>query len=327
MPISSKRIFITGIAGFIGFHLAKFLNQKKQFVIGCDNFNDYYDPNLKKKRAKQLTQLGIEVIDADICDKEQLESILDKHKITHVVHLAAQAGVRYSLIAPEKYVHSNLQGFVQILEILKNRSDIKLVFASSSSVYGLNQKIPFSETDKTILPANFYAATKIAGEAMAHSYHHLYGISIIGLRYFTVYGPWGRPDMAYFLFTESIMQGKPIAIYDGGLMKRDFTYIDDIIEGTAAALDYDAKFEIFNLGNNSPVEVTQLISIIEEETKKKAIKDFRPKQPGEVPTTYADISKSQKYLQFEPRTSLKEGMKIFVDWYLSECYTTHHGPN
>ncbi|HSX03921.1 MAG TPA: NAD-dependent epimerase/dehydratase family protein [Rhabdochlamydiaceae bacterium] len=322
MSISSKRIFITGIAGFIGFHLAKFLKQKNQFVIGCDNFNDYYDPNLKKKRAAQLANLGIQVIDADICNAEKIAAELENHQISHVVHLAAQAGVRYSIIAPEKYVHSNLQGFAALLEILRRKPKVKLVFASSSSVYGLNQKIPFSETDQTVHPANFYAATKIAGEAIAHSYHHLYGMSIIGLRYFTVYGPWGRPDMAYFLFTDAIMKGKPIVVYDQGKMKRDFTYIDDIVEGTAAALDLDAGFEIFNLGNNSPVEVTNLISIIEKETKKSAIKELRPMQAGEVQTTYADISKSQKALHFQPRTSLEEGMKHFVDWYLEECYTT-----
>ncbi len=321
MVISSKRIFITGIAGFIGFHLAKFLKQKKYFVMGCDNFNDYYDPNLKRKRAQILADLGIPILDADICHGPQIEAAIEDQKITHMVHLAAQAGVRYSLLAPEKYLHSNLEGFVQILEILKKRPHIKCVFASSSSVYGLNQKIPFSETDQVVHPANFYAATKIAGEAIAHSYHHLYGIPMIGLRYFTVYGPWGRPDMAYFLFTDAIMKGNPIAVYDNGKMRRDFTYIDDIIEGTAAALDYDTSFEIFNLGNHTPVDVSTLISIIEKETKKNALKQYKPKQAGEVPTTYADISKSQKALRFQPKIPLEEGMKLFIDWYLKECYT------
>ncbi len=320
MSISSKRIFITGIAGFIGFHLAKFLNQNNHFVIGCDNFNDYYDPKLKKMRSQLLQAEGIQVLEADICHADKLGQALDEHNITHLVHLAAQAGVRYSLVAPEKYVHSNLQGFVQLLEVLKRRSHIKLVFASSSSVYGLNQKIPFSETDKTIHPANFYAATKIANEAIAHSYHHLYGISMVGLRYFTVYGPWGRPDMAYYLFTEAIMQGKPIILYDSGNMQRDFTYIDDIVKGTVAALDFDAGFEIFNLGNNQPSAITQLISIIEKETKKSALKEYKPMQAGEVPITFADIVKSQKALHFQPKTSLEEGMKLFVEWYLKECY-------
>lgn len=317
MSISSKRIFITGIAGFIGFHLAKFLHGRGFFVLGCDNFNNYYDPALKKQRAEQLLALGIEVVDADISDSPLIESLLVKNKITHCVHLAAQAGVRYSLTFPEKYVHSNLHGFTQILEVLKRHPHIKFIFASSSSVYGLNQKIPFSEEDKTVHPANFYAATKIAGEAIAHSYHHLYGIPTIGLRYFTVYGPWGRPDMAYFLFTDSIMQGKPIQVFHEGKMQRDFTYIDDIIQGTCAALDFEADFEIFNLGNHRPVEILHLIELIEKKIGKKAIKEFKPMQSGEVLTTYADISKSQQALCFHPKTSLEEGMDKFLDWYLN----------
>lgn len=318
MSISSKRIFITGIAGFIGFHLAKFLKEKQIFVTGCDNFNDYYDPGLKKQRAKILSDLGIPIIDADICNTALIENAVQENEITHFVHLAAQAGVRYSMVAPEKYVHSNLQGFVHILEMLKKHSQIKFIFASSSSVYGLNQKIPFSEEDKTIQPANFYAATKMAGEAIAHSYHHLYGIPTIGLRYFTVYGPWGRPDMAYFLFTDAILQGKPIVVFHEGKMKRDFTYIDDIVAGTAAALDCDASFEIFNLGNNQPVEINDLISIIENKTGMQAIREFKPIQSGEVLTTYADITKSQKALNFQPQTSLKSGMEKFLNWYLKE---------
>lgn len=317
MSISSKRIFITGIAGFIGFHLAKFLHEKGIFVLGCDNFNNYYDPLLKKQRAAQLLALGIQVVETDICASSLIDNLLIKNQITHCVHLAAQAGVRHSLTFPEKYVHSNLQGFTQILEVLKQHPHIKFIFASSSSVYGLNQKIPFSEEDKTIHPANFYAATKIAGEAIAHSYHHLYGIPTIGLRYFTVYGPWGRPDMAYFLFTESIMQGKPIPVFHNGKMRRDFTYIDDIVQGTVAALDQDVKFEIYNLGNHHPVEILDLIKLIEKKTGKSAIKEFKPMQSGEVLTTYADISKSQKALHFEPKTSLEEGMDKFLDWYLN----------
>ena len=315
MSISSKRIFITGIAGFIGFHLAKFLHEQGCFVLGCDNFNPYYDPALKKRRAAELLALGIQVIDADISDSPLIESLLINHEITHCVHLAAQAGVRYSITFPEKYVHSNLHGFTQILEVLKRHPHIKFIFASSSSVYGLNQKIPFSEEDKTIHPANFYAATKIAGEAIAHSYHHLYGISIIGLRYFTVYGPWGRPDMAYFLFTESIMQGKPIQVYHDGKMQRDFTYIDDIIQGTAAALELDASFEIFNLGNHQPVEILHLIKLIENKTGKKAVIEFKPMQPGEVLITYADISKAKARLGYHPRIKIEEGIPLFAKWF------------
>lgn len=317
MSISSKRIFISGIAGFIGFHLAKFLNKCGYFVIGCDHFNDYYDPALKRARAKVLSSLGIAVLEVDICNTPLLEPTIKEKKITHFVHLAAQAGVRYSLLAPEKYVHSNLTGFVQILEMIKKYPEIKLVFASSSSVYGLNQKIPFSEEDKIVQPANFYAATKIAGEAMAHSYHHLYGISVVGLRYFTVYGPWGRPDMAYFLFTDAIMRGRPITVYHEGKMERDFTYIDDIIAGTAAALDLDAGFEIFNLGNNQPAPILDLITIIEKKVGRKALKEFKPMQVGEVLTTFADIAKSGKALNFQPKTSLEQGMEHFLDWYLN----------
>jgi UDP-glucuronate 4-epimerase len=317
MTLSSKRIFITGIAGFIGFHTALFLKKNGHFVIGCDNFNDYYDPRLKRERAQLLAESGIEVVDADICEKERLADLVDRHKITHLIHLAAQAGVRYSLLAPETYLQGNLVGFGRILELLKARPQIKCVFASSSSVYGLNQKVPFAESDMAVQPANLYAATKIAGEMMAHSYSHLYGISLVGLRYFTVYGPWGRPDMAYFLFTEAILRNQTITVYDEGRMARDFTYIDDIVEGTAAALDYETPFEIFNLGNNTPASVSTLISLIEDKTKKKSAIRHEPKQPGEVQITFADIAKSQKALNFQPKTSLEKGIDSFINWYLA----------
>lgn len=312
-----KRILITGIAGFIGFHLASFLNKRGDFVVGCDNFNDYYDPLLKKLRAEQLQLNGIAIQFMDICNQNELELLLSKNQITHVVHLAAQAGVRYSLQHPEKYLHSNLNGFLQILEVLKKFPKIKLTYASSSSVYGLNDKIPFAETDPTTKPANFYAASKIANEAMAHAYHHLYGISTTGLRFFTVYGPWGRPDMAYFSFARAIMNGEPIQLFNQGKMKRDFTYIDDIIKGTAAAIDLQAPCEIFNLGNNRPEELMHLIEILEKKLQKIAIKKFLPMQPGETSITYADISKSQKLLGFVPSTSLEQGLEHFINWYRS----------
>ncbi|MCK4934964.1 MAG: NAD-dependent epimerase/dehydratase family protein, partial [Simkaniaceae bacterium] len=222
-----KKIFITGIAGFIGFHLAKYLHNRGDIVIGCDNFNAYYSPELKRARSDQLKKLGISVHALDIQETNALKDLIHKNHITHIVHLAAQAGVRYSLTHPESYEENNLKGFLSILEICKSHPQIKLTYASSSSVYGLNKKIPFSENDPTDAPTNLYAATKKANELMAHAYHHLYGISVTGLRYFTVYGPWGRPDMAYFLFAKAIQKGEPINVFNHGKMRRDFTYIDD----------------------------------------------------------------------------------------------------
>ncbi len=311
----TKRIFISGIAGFIGFHLALFLKRRGDFVIGCDNFNTYYDPHLKQKRAALLKEEGIPVLSEDICHAEAIEKILVTHQITHIAHLAAQAGVRYSMTHPEKYVHSNLDGFIKMLEICKRHPHIKLTYASSSSVYGLNKKIPFAESDPTDTPASFYGATKKTNEVIAHSYHHLYKIPCTALRFFTVYGPWGRPDMAYFSFTKAILEGNPIQVFEKGELKRDFTYIDDIIQGTAAAIDLGADWEIFNLGNNHPESVLDLISHIERETGKKAHIEFLPMQPGDVKITYADITKSQKLLGFSPATSLATGIAHFVEWY------------
>lgn len=310
-----KRLLITGIAGFIGFHLARHLKNRGDFVIGIDNFNSYYDPMLKKERATILKKENIEVLVEDICHEEALQKLLSQHKITHIVHLAAQAGVRHSLLKPNDYVSSNLQGFVSILEACRKHPHVKLIFASSSSVYGLNRKIPFSVEDPTDLPTNLYGATKKANEVMAHSYHHLFGLHITALRYFTVYGPWGRPDMAYFHFTDAIMQEKPIQIFNHGQMKRDFTYIDDIVEGTIAAIDLSAPYEIFNLGNHRPVPLIQLIEEIEKGLGKKAIREYLPMQPGEVLETYADIEKSQKMLNFFPKTSIEKGIASFIDWY------------
>lgn len=310
------RIFITGIAGFIGYHLAIALSKRGDRVVGCDNFNSYYDPHLKKTRGNNLTQLGVKVFEGDITDFVFLEKQVVDFDITHVVNLAAQAGVRYSMVNPKSYVDSNLDGFVSVLEVVRRYPHIKLIYASSSSVYGLNQKIPFSETDSTDHPSNLYAATKKADELMAFAYHQVYGISVTGLRYFTVYGPWGRPDMAYFSFTKAICEGTPLQIYNQGNMERDFTYIDDVVRGTVAAIDLGSACEIFNLGNNHPESVLTLISLIEKYTGKKAIRELLPMQPGEVPITYADISKSNKQLNFWPTTSLEEGMGKFVKWYI-----------
>lgn len=310
-----KKVFVTGAAGFIGFHLCTALKKRADFVIGLDNFNPYYDVSLKNLRANILKDQGIEVIKADINDTEILEKIIFDNKITHVVNLAAQAGVRFCFDNPKAYVDSNLVGFVNVLEVLKNFQNIKFIFASSSSVYGLNDKIPFSPTDTTDNPTNLYGATKKANEALAFSYHHIYKIPMIGLRYFTVYGPYGRPDMAYFKFTKDILDGKKIEIYNQGDMKRDFTYIDDIIEGTIAALDKVEKFEIFNLGNNSPVNLLDFISIIEKKLGKQAIKKFKPLQKGEMLSTYADIKSSIEKLNFKPKTNIEVGMEKFIDWY------------
>lgn len=309
------KIFITGIAGFIGFHLASYLKKRGDFVLGCDNFNHYYNPQLKKERVKKLIELGMTVIDADIRDAALLEKLVVEHHVTHFVHLAAQAGVRHSIHHPEAYVDSNLNGFVQVLEVVRRHPDIKFIYASSSSIYGKNQKVPFSESDPTETPCSLYGATKKSNELIAQAYHHMYGLSVTGLRYFTAYGPWGRPDMAYFSFTDAITQGKPIQVYHDGHMKRDFTYIDDIIEGTVAAIDLGASCEIFNLGNNHPEDVLTLVSLIEKLTGKTAQKQFLPMPPGDVLITYADIAKSQEKLNFCPKISLEEGMGHFLRWF------------
>jgi UDP-glucuronate 4-epimerase len=313
--MSDKKILVTGSAGFIGFHAAQALKKRGDFVIGCDHFNNYYDPSLKRARASLLEQQGIETIDVDICHMPTITALIEKHEITHLLHLAAQAGVRYSLQHPESYIHSNLNGFIQILETLKQFSHIKLIYASSSSVYGLNAKIPFSETDRTDQPTNLYGATKKSNEITAHAYHHLFGIASTGLRFFTVYGPWGRPDMAYFSFTKSILEGTPLSIYGKGMLQRDFTYIDDIVRGILAAIDLGAPCEIFNLGNHKPEKILDMVGILEELLGKKALIAFEPMPPGDMPVTYADISKSQQQLGFQPTVDLREGLKRFTDWY------------
>ncbi len=310
-----KRILITGAAGFIGYHLALHLKKRGDLVVGIDNFNAYYDPKLKRDRRDQLVQAGIEILTADIRDRDFLRLLLLRNEITHVVHLAAQAGVRHSLFEPDDYVASNLHGFVSILEACRTFPGIKLIYASSSSVYGLNQKTPFSIDDPTDKPANLYGATKKANEVMAHAYHHLYGLSVTALRYFTVYGPWGRPDMAYYRFTSQICEKQPIQVFNRGQMRRDFTYIDDIVSGTAAALDLGSACETFNLGNNCPVDLLHMIHLLEEGLGRKAVKEMLPMQMGEVTETYADIEKSQKMLGFQPSMTLEEGISRFLDWY------------
>jgi len=313
--MSNKRILVTGAAGFIGFHLCKYLRAREDAVIGLDNFNDYYDPQIKFDRTEKLKALDIEVTKGDILDVDLLEKLVVKNKITHLVHLAAQAGVRYSLVNPSAYVKTNIDGFLTILELCRKHPEIYLTYASSSSVYGTNTKTPFSIDDRTDHQASFYGVTKKTNELMAQAYHHLYKIPVTGLRFFTVYGPWGRPDMAYFSFTKAILENRPIDVYNFGKMSRDFTYVDDIVAGIAAAVDLESSYEIFNLGNNQPEPLSSLIESIENALGKKATQRQMPMQSGDVEATYADIETSTKKLGFLPKTSLKEGIGKFVEWY------------
>lgn len=312
--MSSKRVFVTGAAGFIGFHLARALKRRGDEVLGFDNFNDYYSPDLKRKRTGILEKEGIKVVEGDICDAEALSRACQDS--THFVHLAAQAGVRYSLTNPQAYVKANIEGFVNVLEWCRKQKQVSLVYASSSSVYGRNSKTPFSINDPVDHPASLYGATKRSNELLADTYQALYRFSTIGLRFFTVYGPWGRPDMAYFSFTKALMSGEPIEVYNEGKMERDFTYVDDIVEGILAAIDRKtSKSELYNLGNEKPVSVLKFIEILEKITGRKAKKKLLPMQLGDVLSTHADISLSKQYLGFSPKFSLEEGLGKFVEWY------------
>lgn len=309
-----KRILVTGAAGFIGFHLAEKLAKRGDFVIGYDNFNAYYPPSLKRERAKLLKNLNIDVIEGDICDKTLLD-VIEKKEITHLVNLAAQAGVRHSLTHPEHYLKSNIDGFVNVLETCR-KANIPLTYASSSSVYGNNQKVPFSIEDRVDNQASLYGVTKRTNELLANTYHHLYGIPVTGLRFFTVYGPWGRPDMAYYKFTKAVLEGTEITIFHEGKLRRDFTYIDDIVNGTVSAIDLEAPCELFNLGHHKPITVLDFVNLLENILGKKAKKQFLPMQPGDVLETFADISHSQQKLGFYPSTPIEKGLKSFVEWYL-----------
>lgn len=332
---SGMSVIVTGAAGFVGSHVSLALKKRGDGVVGVDNFNSYYDPSLKKARKTLLSSHGIFVIEADINDAKLLSKLFDVVQFTHVMHLAAQAGVRYAIENPASYVHSNIAGLVTLLEACKSADpQPAIVWASSSSVYGLNDKVPFSEEDRTDQPASLYAATKKAGEEITHTYNHIYGLSITGLRFFTVYGPWGRPDMAYFSFTRNILQGKPITIYRGKDhvdLARDFTYIDDIVKGCLGSLDTAqkstgsggkkkgaAQYRIFNLGNTSPVTVPKLVSILEKYLKVKAKKNvIEMPGNGDVPFTHANISHARIELGYKPVTNLEAGLKKFVKWYLS----------
>lgn len=313
--MKQKRILVTGAAGFIGYHLSRLLIQRGDIVTGMDNFNDYYTPQLKYDRSSALKTLGVEVIAGDLLNPSVLEELIIKHQITHLVHLAAQAGVRYSLVNPHAYLSTNIQGFLNILEICRKHPHLFLTYASSSSVYGTNTTVPFSVNDRTDNQASFYGVTKKTNELMAQTYHHLYQIPVTGLRFFTVYGPWGRPDMAYFSFTKAILEKRPIDVYNFGQMSRDFTYIDDIIGGIAAAIDLESSHEMFNLGHHHPEPLSTLIQLLEEALEEKAILNYLPMQSGDVAATFADIDHSQKKLGFSPKTSLQEGIGKFIDWY------------
>jgi UDP-glucuronate 4-epimerase len=329
-----KKILVTGAAGFIGFHLSRKLCENDWNVVGLDNLNDYYDINLKKDRLNILKQNeNFKLYQVDLVERESVKKIFNSEKFDCVVNLAAQAGVRYSLKNPYSYVDSNLSGFLNILEGCRHNPVEHLIYASSSSVYGANTKMPFSVHDNVDHPVSLYAATKKANELMAHTYSNLYKIHTTGLRFFTVYGPWGRPDMALFIFTKKIIEDKPIDVYNNGKMRRDFTYIDDIVDGIIKLIpripepnpkwngdnpDVATSFvpyKLYNIGNNKPVELLKFIEVIENNLGKKAVKNFMPIQPGDVPATYADIDDLINAVGFKPSTTIEEGISKFISWY------------
>jgi UDP-glucuronate 4-epimerase len=308
-------VFLTGAAGFIGFHVSKKLLETGNEVIGIDNMNDYYDPALKEARLSLLSKYSnFKFYKIDLCDFDGLKSIFDKFNPQLICHLAAQAGVRYSITNPFAYQKSNSEGFLNIIELSKNYKVSNFVYASSSSVYGNNTKLPFSESDPVDHPISLYAATKRANELTAHCYSHLFGIPCSGLRFFTVYGPWGRPDMALFMFTKAILEGKPIQVFNNGKMMRNFTFIDDIVDGVIRVLETPKPYEIYNIGNNRAENLLDFIKEIETNLGKKAQMQFCPIQPGDVPATVADINKICS-IGYEPKTNIDKGISQFVSWY------------
>ncbi len=316
-------VLLTGAAGFIGMHAGLRLLQQGHTVIGIDNLNDYYDVSLKRARLARLQACdGFHFAQADIADREAMQQLFARWQPQQVLHLAAQAGVRYSLQHPYAYADSNLQGFLTVLECCRHHDVQHLVFASSSSVYGGNTKLPYSEDDVVDQPISLYAATKKANELMAHSYAHLYGMACTGLRFFTVYGPWGRPDMAYFSFTRDMLAGKAIRIFNHGQMYRDFTYIDDIVEGVLrilqrppAADDNGKRFMIYNIGNDRPVKLEYFITVLEDRLGVEAKKEMCPMQPGDVLSTHADLTRIRRDFGFAPATRIEDGLARFVAWY------------
>lgn len=311
-----EKILVTGSAGFIGSHLSKSLLDDGFEVCGIDNINDYYDPRLKLDRLEDLkTYENFSFKKVDISDQSKLSKCFKDFKPKKVVNLAAQAGVRYSIENPYAYAQSNLIGFLNIIELCRHNDVEGLIYASSSSVYGGNKKIPFSIDDKTNKPLALYGATKRANELIAHSYSHLYALNTTGLRYFTVYGPWGRPDMAMMIFANKIVNGEKLPVFNNGNMKRDFTFIDDIVAGTKSAVNENYKCEVFNLGNNKSERLMDMISLIEKELGQKAIIDFQPMQPGDVKESFADIKYSQQKLNYFPYTSIDSGIPKLINWF------------
>ncbi len=312
------KVLVTGSAGFIGMHLCKSLLNDGYDVYGIDNMNSYYSTTLKKNRLSKLNEYkNFNFIEADICDELKIASVFQKFKPQKVVNLAAQAGVRYSLENPKAYVDSNVLGFMNILESCRHYDVEGLIYASSSSVYGGNTKVPFSIYDNVDKPISIYAATKRANELMAYTYAHLYGLNSTSLRFFTVYGPWGRPDMAMYIFAEKILKGKPIFVFNQGKMKRDFTFINDIVEGIKLSIENNYHYEIFNLGNNKSENLMDLINLIETCLDKKAQIEYLGMQPGDVKQTFADIEYSIEKLNYNPKTTINEGVPKFISWFMS----------
>jgi UDP-glucuronate 4-epimerase len=332
--MSQKPILVTGAAGFIGYHMARALAAAGGNVVGLDNVNAYYDPELKQARLKELASFpNFRFIKVDLTDRKSIASLFSDNRFPLVVHLAAQAGVRHSLIDPQAYVDANLSGFSNVLEGCRHHGCEHLVFASSSSVYGANTKLPFSVRDNADHPISFYAATKKANEAMAHAYSHLYSLPATGLRFFTVYGPWGRPDMMMYIFASAIMAGRPIRLFNFANMRRDFTYIDDVVEAVLRVIERvpaadpswtgdkpnpatsTAPWRLYNIGNSKPVEIMRVVELLENELGRKAVKELVAMQPGDLPETYADIDDLARDVGFGPKVPLEEGVRRFVAWY------------
>jgi UDP-glucuronate 4-epimerase len=323
--MSDQTVLVTGAAGFIGFHVARRLLAEGRHVVGLDNLNSYYDPALKQSRLNILRgNSGFSFVQTDLADRPSMASLFAKHRFAAVVHLAAQAGVRHSIDHPHAYVDANLDGFVNVLEGCRHNECRHLVYASSSSVYGANTKLPFSVGDKTDCPVSLYAATKKANELMAYSYSHLYRLPVTGLRFFTIYGPWGRPDMAIFLFTKAIVEGKPIKLFNHGKMRRDFTHIDDVSRVVLRLVERipgpheskgGAPARIYNVGNHHPEELLRVVALLEKELGRAAVKDMLPMQPGDVLETFADVGDLMRDVGFRPQTSIEDGIRDFVAWY------------